>query len=40
MQKKAVGPLKPSVELINGRSAMIGFAALLTYEAVTKSALF
>eukprot|EP00955_Chlamydomonas_euryale_P112013 366104-Chlamydomonas_euryale.AAC.13 len=32
--KEAFGPLSPSAELLNGRAAMIGFAAMLVLEAV------
>lgn len=34
------GPFTPQAEMINGRAAMIGFAALLVIEAVRGSALF
>jgi Chlorophyll A-B binding protein len=37
---EAIGPLTPSAELINGRGAMIGFAAMLVIEAVKGSPLF
>lgn len=38
--KEAFGPLTPAAELLNGRAAMIGMAALLTIEAAKGSALF
>jgi len=37
---ESVGPFTPDAELINGRAAMIGFAALLVSEAVNGAALF
>ena len=37
---EAFGPFTPSAEMINGRAAMIGFAALIAVEAVKGSALF
>ncbi len=35
-----VGPFTPDAEIINGRAACLGFAALLAIEAVKGSALF
>lgn len=44
MQRKdgnmSLGPFNAGAELLNGRAAMIGFAALLVIEAVKGSALF
>eukprot|EP00798_Chlamydomonas_sp_ICE-L_P016508 gene16508-biopygen25447 len=37
---ESVGPLTPDAELVNGRAAMIGFAALLAIEAIKGDALF
>ncbi len=37
---EAFGPFTPNAELINGRAAMIGFAALLAFEATQGAALF
>ncbi len=34
----AVGPFTPNAEMINGRAAMIGFAALIGVEAVNGGA--
>lgn len=34
------GPLTPAAEKLNGRAAMIGFAAMLVIEAVRGQALF
>jgi len=34
------GPFTPSAELLNGRAAMLGFAALLAIEGVKHTALF
>ncbi|GAB4822494.1 hypothetical protein N2152v2_009540 [Parachlorella kessleri] len=39
-KNEAFGPFSPKAELINGRAAMIGFAAMLAIEAVKGSALF
>lgn len=39
-KNKALGPFTPQAELLNGRAAMIGFAAMLAIEAVKGSALF
>ncbi len=38
--REAFGPLTPKAEELNGRAAMIGFAALLIVEGVKGSALF
>ncbi|KAK9828994.1 hypothetical protein WJX72_003297 [[Myrmecia] bisecta] len=38
--KEPFGPFTPKAEMVNGRAAMIGFAALLIIEAVKGSALF
>ncbi len=35
---EVVGPFTPSAEMLNGRAAMIGFAALLVTEAVNQGA--
>lgn len=32
-ERKAFGPFTPSAEMLNGRAAMLGFAALLVAEA-------
>ena len=37
---ESFGPFRPSAELLNGRAAMIGFAALLAVEGVKHTALF
>ncbi|EIE26971.1 hypothetical protein COCSUDRAFT_59463 [Coccomyxa subellipsoidea C-169] len=37
---QSLGPFTPSAEIINGRAAMIGFAALIGIEALKGSALF
>ncbi len=37
---EAFGPFKPTSEMINGRGAMIGLAAMLVIEASTGYALF
>ena len=37
---ESIGPLSPYAEMINGRGAMIGFAAMLVIEAVGDKALF
>eukprot|EP00884_Botryococcus_braunii_P014892 jgi/Botrbrau1/23403/Bobra.0051s0047.1 len=37
---KGLGPFTPAAELLNGRAAMLGFAALLAVEAIKHSALF
>ena len=37
---KQLGPFTKSAEMLNGRAAMIGFAALLAIELVKQSALF
>ncbi|CAL8468965.1 g8506 [Coccomyxa elongata] len=37
---QSLGPFTPAAELINGRAAMIGFAALIGIEALKGSALF
>lgn len=39
-KREAFGPFTPAAEMLNGRAAMIGFAALLAVEAVRGSALF
>ncbi|GFH18033.1 chloroplast carotene biosynthesis related protein [Haematococcus lacustris] len=39
-KQQSVGPFTPSAEMINGRAAMIGFAALLAVEVVRGTALF
>jgi hypothetical protein len=39
-RKDKLGPFTPAAEMINGRAAMLGFAALLVYEGVSGSALF
>lgn len=39
-KREAFGPFRPEAELLNGRAAMIGFAALLVVEGVRGSALF
>ena len=39
-KNEAFGPFSPKAELVNGRAAMIGFAAMLAIEAVKGSALF
>ena len=36
----SVGPLSPAAELLNGRSAMIGFAAMIVLESFSDKALF
>lgn len=36
----AVGPFAPAAELLNGRAAMLGFAILLTLEAINNAPLF
>lgn len=38
--KDSLGPFTPAAELINGRAAMMGFAALLLIEGVKHSPLF
>ena len=38
--EERAGPFTPDAELINGRAACLGFAALLAIEAVKGSALF
>ncbi|PSC70183.1 Carotene biosynthesis-related CBR [Micractinium conductrix] len=38
--KRTFGPFTPAAEMLNGRAAMLGFAALLVAEAVRGSALF
>ena len=38
--ERRMGPFTPDVEIINGRAACLGFAALLAIEAVKGSALF
>lgn len=38
--KDSFGPFTPGAELINGRAAMIGFAAMLMIEAVRHAPLF
>ena len=35
-----LGPFRPSAELLNGRAAMLGFASLITVEAIKHTALF
>eukprot|EP00798_Chlamydomonas_sp_ICE-L_P025159 gene25159-biopygen19631 len=40
LKPEAFGPLTPNAVLINGRAAMIGFAALLAFEATNGAALF
>ena len=40
IKREAFGPFSPNAELINGRAAMIGFAAMLAIEAAKGSALF
>jgi hypothetical protein len=35
-----LGPFTPQAEMLNGRAAMLGFAALLAIEAVRGAALF
>lgn len=35
-----VGPFTPEAEVLNGRAAMIGFAALLVIESITGKAFF
>ncbi|PNH01816.1 Carotene biosynthesis-related protein CBR, chloroplastic [Tetrabaena socialis] len=37
---EAFGPLTPSVEITNGRAAMLGLAALLAIEAIKGASLF
>jgi hypothetical protein len=37
---KEFGPLKASAEMLNGRAAMLGFAALLAVELVKQSPIF
>eukprot|EP00798_Chlamydomonas_sp_ICE-L_P015057 gene15057-biopygen24105 len=37
---EAVGPFTPNAELLNGRAAMIGFAASLAFEATNGAAMF
>ena len=37
-KREANGPFTPSAEMLNGRAAMIGFAALLVTEAVNQGA--
>eukprot|EP00798_Chlamydomonas_sp_ICE-L_P029433 gene29433-biopygen5357 len=37
---EAFGPFTPNAELLNGRAAMIGFAALLAFEATNGAAMF
>lgn len=39
-KREAFGPFTPDAETLNGRAAMIGFAALLAVEAVKGTALF
>ncbi|PRW50936.1 Carotene biosynthesis-related CBR [Chlorella sorokiniana] len=39
-ERKPFGPFTPAAEMLNGRAAMIGFAALLVVEAVRGTALF
>ncbi|KAI7836767.1 hypothetical protein COHA_009405 [Chlorella ohadii] len=39
-ERKPFGPFTPAAEMLNGRAAMIGFAALLAVEAVRGTALF
>eukprot|EP00955_Chlamydomonas_euryale_P046431 353425-Chlamydomonas_euryale.AAC.3 len=36
---QTVGPWRPSAELLNGRAAMIGFAAMLVLESISGHAL-
>lgn len=36
----SLGPFTPAAELLNGRAAMLGFAALLAVEAIRQSPLF
>lgn len=38
--KEAFGPFTPQAELVNGRAAMIGAAALLSIELIKNAALF
>eukprot|EP00798_Chlamydomonas_sp_ICE-L_P023512 gene23512-biopygen18044 len=37
---ESFGPFTPNAELLNGRAAMIGFAALLAFEATNGAAMF
>ena len=37
---KEFGPFKAGAELLNGRAAMLGFAALLAVELVKQSPIF
>lgn len=37
---ESFGPLSPAAEMMNGRSAMIGFAAMIVIEALGDKALF
>ena len=39
-KEESFGPFSPQAEMLNGRAAMIGFAALLLIEASKGSALF
>jgi hypothetical protein len=39
-KREAFGPFSPAAEMLNGRAAMIGFAALLVVEGLKGSALF
>ena len=39
-ERKAVGPFAPAAEMLNGRAAMLGFAALLIVEGGRHAALF
>lgn len=39
-KQESLGPFTPQAEILNGRAAMLGFAALLAAEAVRGSALF
>eukprot|EP00898_Chlorokybus_atmophyticus_P006302 jgi/Chlat1/6673/Chrsp49S06161 len=39
-ESQAYGPFQVSTEMINGRAAMLGFAALLVTEAISKAPVF
>lgn len=39
-QQQSIGPFTPAAEMLNGRAAMIGFAALLAIEVVRGAPLF
>ena len=39
-KKDSLGPFTPEAEMLNGRAAMIGFAAMIAFEGVKGAALF